>query len=168
MTDQFVAEIRLVGFNFAPLGWAICQGQTLPISQYSAVFSLVGTFYGGNGTSNFQIPDLQGRSPMFYGQQTAVGEKIGTETVTVLSTQYPSHSHVFAANTTGGLGLPTNNYLASVTGGRNIYAVGGTPQPLNPAAAAAAQGGSQPHQNMQPFLVMNYIFALTGAFPSRN
>jgi microcystin-dependent protein len=169
----YVGEIKLVGFNFAPRNYAFAQGQILSISQNTALFSLLGVNFGGDGKSNFGLPDLRGRAAMFYGSQTVIGEQIGTEQVTVLSTQYPAHAHAFAVNTTGGLGLPTNNFLASVPGAsHNIYAVGGTPQPLNstgsPPALAVAAGGSQPHQNMQPFLVMNYIIALFGAFPARN
>ena len=168
MGTPFLAELRLVSFDFAPKGWALANGQTLSIQQNAAVFSLVGTFYGGNGINTFQLPNLQGRTPMFYGSQTVIGQQVGTETVTLTSNQYPSHNHSFAASTTGGLGLPTGNYIGATAGGRNIYAVGGTPQPLNPSAVAASTAASQPHENMQPYLVMNYVFALQGVFPSRN
>ena len=168
MSTPYLGEVRLFSFNFAPKGWSLASGQLLPINQNQALFSLFGTFYGGNGVNTFELPNLQGRTPMFYGGQTVIGQQTGTETVTLTSNQYPAHSHSFAASTTGGLGLPTGNYLGATAGGRNIYAVGGTPQTLNPSALAASQAGSQPHQNMQPFLVMTYAIALSGIFPTRN
>jgi len=173
MVDNFLGEIKLVGFNFAPQGWQFAAGQILPISQYAALFALLGTYYGGNGVQNFALPDLRGRTPLGMSSTTPIGEVTGTETVTLLSTQYPSHNHAFSVNTTGGLGLPTGNFLASVgattppTQG-HIYTTGAANQPLNPAALTTYPGQSQPHANMQPYLVMNHVIALTGIFPSRN
>ena len=171
MVDNFLGEIKLVGFNFAPQGWQFAAGQILPISQYTALFSLVGTYYGGNGVQNFGLPDLRGRTPMGMSSTEAIGEMDGTENVTLLVTQYPSHNHSFAVNTTGGLGLPTGNFLASVgatAAPGHIYTTGAANQPLNAGSLTTYQGQSQPHANMQPYLVMNHVIALTGIYPSRN
>jgi len=175
MAESYLGEIKLVGFNFAPQGWTEAAGQLLAISQYNALFALVGTTYGGNGTSNFQLPDLRGRTPIGIGNGQVQGEPSGTEQVTLLLTQYPQHNHLFSVNTVGGLGLPTNNFLASVSAtspppptAGHIYTTGAANQPLNPASLSTYPGQSLPHENMQPNLVMNYIIALTGIFPSRN
>jgi len=172
MTQPFLGEIKMAGYNFAPRGWALCNGQLLSISQFTALFSLLGTYYGGNGTSNFQLPNLQGRAIMGQGSQNPIGELDGTETVTLLSNQYPTHAHTLAANNNGvEAGLPAGNFLNKTTPGvttGQIYAAPGALQPLNAAAISATTAGSTPHANMQPFLVMNYSIALQGIFPSRN
>jgi microcystin-dependent protein len=172
MTGFYLGEIKLTPYNFAPFRWANCSGQILPISQNTALFSLLGTFYGGNGQSNFALPDLRGRPVQGVGT-TVIGETDGTESVTVLSTQYPQHSHQMKVNTAaGGLGVPTNNYLAQVTPNANttgkIYAAPGALQTLNPATLGTYIGGNQPHENRQPHLALNYIIALSGIFPARN
>lgn len=175
MVGQYLGEIKLVGFNFAPVGWAQCSGQIVSVQQYTALFALLGTMYGGNGTTNFGLPDLQGRAaghvgPNLYAVQ---GMKQGTETVSLATTQYPSHSHPFNVGATGSGNDPQGNYLSSVTGAGTppqIYtpAAGATLQALNSGVIGPSSGGSQPHQNMMPFLTLNYVIALLGTYPTRN
>ncbi|HZZ89342.1 MAG TPA: tail fiber protein [Caulobacteraceae bacterium] len=173
MTDFFLGEIKLTPYNFAPFRWANCSGQLLSISQNTALFSLLGTFYGGNGQTTFALPDLRSRAVQGVGTSTSTGQTDGTESVTVLSTQYPQHTHQMKVNTAaGGLGVPTNNFLSQVTPNANstgkIYAAPGALQPLNPATLGIYAGGSVPHENRQPHLALNYIIALSGIFPARN
>lgn len=172
MADPFVAEIRIFPFNFAPSGWAFCDGQLLPLSQNTALFSLLGTTYGGNGISNFALPDLQGRAPMQPGQGPGLslhdlGETGGSETVTLLESEIPSHSHAFMASTSpGNSRTPTNSALSRSQGG-SIY----TDQPPNvmlAAQAAAPAGGDAPHNNLQPYLTFYFCIALQGVFPPRS
>ena len=172
MTDPFLAEIRIFPFNFAPRGWAWCDGQLLPISQNTALFALLGTAYGGNGLSNFALPDLQGSAPMQPRQgpglsDHALGENGGVETVTLLASEIPAHSHAMSADiidladtSTPG---PAAVYAQSASG--TLYQDTADTQ-LAPAALAAA-GGSQPHNNMQPYLTCNFNIALQGIFPQR-
>jgi len=171
--DPFVAEIRIFPFNFAPKGWAWCDGQLLPLSQNTALFSLLGTTYGGNGKSNFALPDLQGRAPMHPGQGPGLslhdlGETGGSETVSLLESEIPSHSHTLRASPDAadlfGPGAVTS--LASSTGGTayqqsNANLVQMAPETLPPA------GGDQPHNNMQPYLTFYFCIALQGVFPPR-
>jgi len=172
MSNPFLGEIKLAGYNFPPHGWALCNGAILSISQNTALFALLGTFYGGNGQSTFALPDLQGRAAMGQGNSNFICEVDGTETVTLLSNQYPSHTHTLNANNSGvEVGLPAGNFLNKTTPGATtgkIYAPSGALQPLNPAAITPTTNGGVPHQNMQPFLVMNYTIALSGIFPARN
>jgi len=186
VVDQYLGEIKLLGFNFAPIGWALCQGQTLSITQYAALYSLLGTSYGGNGQTTFQLPDLQGRAAGHVGPNlyTAQGLKLGTETVTIQLPQYPAHTHPVAVNaTTATQNSAVSAYLATATQFPpaspppppvpNIYtpASGATLVPLNTAGTpvlAPYGGGNQPHENMMPFLVMNYSIAMTGVFPARS
>jgi microcystin-dependent protein len=178
--DPFLGEIRMTGFNFAPVGWALCNGQTLPISQYSALFALLGTTYGGNGTTNFNLPDLQGRLPIHWGNGTGlspyvIGEKGGTENVMLQSNQMPIHNHLVNVNNqNGGASDPTNGILAvgNTGGGRtptiNLdYTTAAATGTLAPTAVSVA-GGNVPHPNIQPFLTVNFIIALVGIFPSRS
>jgi microcystin-dependent protein len=176
--DQFLGEIRMTGFNFAPNGWALCNGQTLSISENSALFALLGTFYGGNGVSTFNLPDLQGRVPIHQGNGPGlspyvIGENGGTENVTLLSNQMPAHNHLVGVNNqNGGNADPTNAILAvGNTGGRSPAATDDytTSAATGNLAANAVSiaGGNQPHSNLQPFLTVNFIIALTGIFPSR-
>jgi len=174
MADPFVAEIRIFPFNFAPKGWAWCDGQLLPLSQNTALFSLLGTTYGGNGKSNFALPDLQGRAPMHPGQGPGLslhdlGETGGSETVSLLESEIPSHSHAFrAAGVVADNPVPQNTLLA--TPSSDTPYVAGTPTPplvsMAPEALAPA-GGDQPHNNMQPYLTFYFCIALQGVFPPR-
>jgi microcystin-dependent protein len=177
--DPFLGEIRMTGFNFAPVGWALCQGQTLAISQYSALFALLGTTYGGNGQTTFQLPDLQGRVPINWGNGAGltpyvIGEKAGTENVTLLSNQMPAHNHLIGVNNQNGPNSdPTNGYLAvGNSGGRTpviaLDYTGAAPTGNLAANAVSVAGGNVPHANLQPFLAVNFIIALSGIFPSRS
>lgn len=160
--------------NFAPQGWALCDGQLMPISQNTALFSLLGTTYGGNGTSNFALPNLQGAAPLMAGQGNGLslrdlGEIGGEATVTLLASEMPAHAHtVQASNGPGGL-TPANNVWAKASH-RGIDAYNSDPgtHPLMSSAAIGATGGSQPHNNLMPYLVVTFIIALQGIFPSRN
>jgi microcystin-dependent protein len=172
MADPFVAEIRIFGFTFAPKGWAFCDGQLLPISQNTALFSLLGTTYGGDGKSTFALPDMQGNAPMHPGQGPGLslhdlGETGGSDIVTLLESEIPSHSHgLLAANFNASDNLPTGNDLARGAGGLNAYAPPGAQVLMAPQAIGPA-GGSQPHNNMMPYLTLNFCIALQGVFPPR-
>jgi len=181
MANPFVAEIRIFPFNFAPLGWAFCDGQLLPLSQNTALFSLLGTTYGGDGKSNFALPNLQGRTPMFYGQGPGlglydIGEAAGSDTVTLLTSELPSHSHTVNATTVQGTVADPNNAMLSEgnwsnqgnSGAVNYYiADTATPQTtMNPGMVGVA-GSSFPHNNMMPYLTLNFCIALQGVFPPR-
>lgn len=173
MADPFVAEIRIFPFSFAPKGWAWCNGQLLPLSQNTALFSLLGTTYGGDGKSNFALPDLEGRAPMHPGQGPGLslhdlGETGGSETVTLLESEIPSHAHAMrAVSDPGDLADPTNRSIARAGTGNpfqtvtNANLVQMAPQTLAPA------GGDQPHNNMQPYLTFYFNIALQGVFPPR-
>jgi microcystin-dependent protein len=171
MADPFVAEIRIFPFNFAPKGWAWCDGQLLPLSQNTALFSLLGTTYGGNGKSNFALPDLQGRAPMHPGQGPGLslhdlGETGGAETVTLLESEIPAHSHAVSASQADGISqTPASEKLATGIG-IGQYAAAGALTPLSQNALAPA-GGSFPHNNMQPYLTLYFCIALQGVFPPR-
>lgn len=173
MSNPFVGEIRMVPFNFAPTGWALCNGQLMPISQNTALFSLLGTQYGGNGVSNFALPNLQGSAPiMADGTQIVVGESGGEETVTLTADQMPAHTHVpYAVSAAGSLTSPGGNLWAQGRRAANAsyqaYSAGTPNSVMNPGAIAAA-GGDQPHNNLQPYLVVNFIIALQGVFPARS
>ena len=164
MSEPFLGEIRLVAFNFAPLGWADCNGQILPIQQNVALFSLLGTTYGGNGTTNFALPNLQGRVAMHLGSGHVLGEFGGTENVILTTAQIPSHTHApRATNADQTTDLPTGALLS----GGGVYAAPPANVTLDPSAIGLT-GGGQPHQNMQPYLTARYIIALQGIFPSPN
>ena len=174
MADQFLGEIRAVGFNFAPLGWALCNGQILPISQNTALFSLLGTFYGGDGRTNFALPNLQGSAPMDRGNgqgltPRANGESGGSTSVTLLTTEMPAHNHVAANGAASNSNTPATNVVFG-GGGRGKVAAFGQPSAsaaLMSAQAVAPTGGGQPHNNMPPYLTLNFIIALQGIFPAR-
>jgi microcystin-dependent protein len=171
--NPFVGEIDLVAFNFAPQGWAICQGQIVPINQNTALFSLLGTTYGGNGTTNFALPDLRGRRIISAGQGPGLnnynlGDTGGEETVTLTVAQMPSHTHQVNANTAVGTALgPGGNVWASQTS-TSLYSNSPTATANLAPQAIGVSGGSQSHENMPPYLVLNYIIAMEGIFPSRN
>jgi len=170
MADPFVAEIRIFPFNFAPRGWAWCDGQLLPLSQNTALFSLLGTTYGGDGKSNFALPDLQGRAPMHPGQGPGLslhdlGETGGSETVTLLESEVPAHSHALrGSNLVSDSPAPPGNTLARFT---NAYRT--SPPSLVPMApeSLVPAGGDAPHNNMMPFLTFYFCIALQGVFPPR-
>jgi microcystin-dependent protein len=188
LVDQYLGEIKLAGYNFAPIQWATCSGQILSIQQNAALFSLLGTTYGGNGTSNFALPNLQSRTICGMGNNNVIGEETGEETVTILISQYPAHVHAFNVYNTFGLaGQPTNaHYLAATranppppppppappppppAAGPSLYGPATAMTPLIPAVLTGYPGGGQPHDNLQPYLGMNYCIALAGVFPSRN
>ena len=171
MADPFVAEIRIFPFNFAPKGWAWCDGQLLPLSQNTALFSLLGTTYGGNGKSNFALPDLQGRAPMHPGQGPGLslhdlGETGGSETVSLLESEIPSHSHGLRASLDDAdVRIPTPARTLA-KGSANMYGAGAPNQAMAPEGLAPA-GGDQPHNNLQPYLTFYFNIALQGVFPPR-
>ena len=175
MADPFVAEIRIFPFNFAPRGWAFCNGQILPISQNTALFSLLGTTYGGNGQSTFALPDMQGNAPMHPGQGPGLslhdlGETGGSETVTLLDSEMPVHSHlVRASNQQGDVQQPTATTSLARPAGALPYVPGSPVPPLVNMAfqSLTPAGGSLPHNNMQPYLTLNFNIALQGVFPPR-
>ncbi len=172
MADPFVAEIRIFPFNFAPKGWAWCDGQLLPLSQNTALFSLLGTTYGGNGKSNFALPDLQGRAPMHPAQGPGLslhdlGEQGGSETVSLLESEIPSHSHSLSASAGDSTDqTPVSSLPATIIGGGQSFGPATNLVAMSPNALAPA-GGDQPHNNMQPYLTFYFCIALQGVFPPR-
>jgi microcystin-dependent protein len=165
MAEPFLSEIRIMSFNFPPKGWALCNGQFLPINQNQALFSLLGTTYGGNGQTTFALPNLQGRTPIHEGQGHTLGEAAGSEAVTVNIQQLPQHLHfVNATNANGAAPNNAGNYLGAFNNG---YTAPNNLTTLQPATISAV-GGSQAHTNMQPYLVLSFCIALQGIFPSQN
>ena len=166
MAEPFLSEIRLMSFVFAPKGWALCNGQLLPINQNQALFSLLGTTFGGDGRVNFALPDLRGRTPLHVGSGHTLGERGGEQAHTLSIAEVPQHTHTMAvsSSTTGGNANPTGRVLG---GGNNVYHAPASLTSLNPASVANA-GGSQAHLNMQPFLTISFCIALQGIFPSAN
>ena len=173
MADPFVAEIRIFPFNFAPKGWAFCDGQLLPISQNTALFSLLGTTYGGDGKSNFALPNMQGNAPMHPGQGPGLslhdlGEMGGSATVSLLESEIPAHSHTLMGSTTNSSKPnPTNNALTKTLGATPYVPPAGAPLAAFSDRALAPAGGDQPHNNMQPYLTLNFCIAMQGVFPPR-
>lgn len=164
MSTPYLAEIRIFSFNFPPKGWAACNGQLLPISQYTAVFALVGTSYGGNGTTNFALPNLQGRVPVHTGNGFVLGESAGEAAHTLTTLELPAHTHVpVASSDAANVGNPAGSRWAQGNSAYNPVANA----TMNSACVATA-GGGQPHENRPPFLVLNFCIALTGIFPSRS
>jgi microcystin-dependent protein len=172
MADPFVAEIRMFPFNFAPRGWAWCDGQLLPLAQNTALFSLLGTTYGGDGKSNFALPDLQGSVPMHPGQGPGLslhdlGERGGSETVTLLESEIPSHSHALRGSGDSSDNDPDTTVRVGSTPVLPTYANAGGPQVSMAPESLAPAGGDPPHNNLQPYLTVYFCIALQGVFPPR-
>jgi microcystin-dependent protein len=181
MSEPFLGEIKIIAWNFAPRGWAFCNGQLLPINQNQALFAILGTTYGGNGTTTFALPNLQGRVPVHVGEGIVLGELAGEQSHTLMSAEMPAHSHLLMADAqtpaTSNTDTPASNTVLGQTAGvtnpgGQAYSVQmyNTPQSATMLAAQAigSVGGSQPHQNLQPYLTLNFIIALQGIFPSQN
>ena len=167
MTEPFLGEVRIMSFSYAPKGWALCNGQTMGIAQNSALFALLGTTYGGNGQTTFLLPNLQGKVPLHFDNRNfQLGQNGGEQSHTLSSSEMPQHTHGVAASsaTTGGNADPTGRFLG---GGNNVYHAPASPTTISPQTVGNA-GGSQAHQNMQPFLTVSFCIALQGIFPSRN
>ncbi|WP_420004417.1 phage tail protein [Arenibacterium sp. LLYu02] len=171
MAEPFLAEVRMIGFDFAPRGWAFCDGQILPINQNQSLYSLLGTTYGGDGRTTFALPDLRGRTPLHQDAQGhPLGERGGTETVTLTTAEIPQHTHAAAASSAeGNSNSPSNALLASEVAPEFAYRA---PETAGRTAlrhgTITNTGGSQPHNNMQPYLAVNFCIAIAGLFPSRN
>ncbi len=165
MAEPFLSEIRMVSFNFAPKGWAMCNGQLMPVNQNQALFSLLGTMYGGDGRATFGLPDLQGRTPIHIGNNHTQGERAGEQGHTLTIAEIPQHSHTLSAINTnaGNVNTPSNANLAA-SAPAEIYATANLVPMSNTSLGAA--GGSQPHNNMQPSLTIGFCIALQGIFPS--
>jgi microcystin-dependent protein len=169
MAEPFLSEIRIMSFGFPPKGWALCNGQLLPINQNQALFSLLGTTFGGDGRVNFALPDNRGRVPIHAGNGHTIGERAGTESVTLITSQLPQHNHIVGAVSSGSVAgnslNVTNNLLGSTTPS-NLYANSAGNTSLN-ASTITSVGGSQAHENRQPFLTLSFCIALQGIFPSQ-
>jgi microcystin-dependent protein len=170
--DPFVAEIRIFPFNFAPKGWAFCDGQILPLSQNTALFSLLGTTYGGDGKSNFALPDMQGNAPMHPGQGPGLslhdlGETGGSETVSLLESEIPSHSHALMASNQPGEDPQAVTEALARSVGANLYQASNAGLVNMSDNILAPAGGDQPHNNLQPYLTLNFCIALQGVYPPR-
>lgn len=171
MSEPFLSEIRIMSFNFPPKGWAFCNGQFLPINQNQALFALLGTTYGGNGQTTFALPDLRGRTPMHMGNGHTLGEKAGTETVTINMQQMPQHTHPLNATnnpaTSPDPHIPNPGSFVLGEAVSNAFTAPGNIVMMN-AQMVSSVGGSQPHENRQPYLTLNFCIALQGIFPSQN
>jgi microcystin-dependent protein len=167
MAEPFLSEIRIFSFNFPPKGWAFCNGQFLPINQNQALFALLGTTYGGNGQTTFALPNLQGRVPIHVDDSHNLGEKAGSSSVTITPQEMPQHLHFLqgTSNTTNNTPIVAGNLPAKV--GSSVYSEPTGLQTLRPSSISNV-GGSQPHTNMMPYLVLNFCIALQGIFPSQN
>jgi microcystin-dependent protein len=179
MSEPFLSEIKICAFNFPPKGWALANGQLLPINQNQALFALLGTVYGGNGQTNFALPNLRGRTPVHVGNGHTLGEAAGSTSVTINIQQLPTHFHTLSVRNSpagaanGNVGSATKVFaqgLAIINSGNqpvNLYGSGAPSQVMN-ASSVTNTGGSQPHNNMMPYLTLNFIIALQGIFPSQN
>lgn len=165
MAEPFLSEIRIMSFNFPPKGWAFCNGQLLPINQNQGLFALLGTTYGGNGQTTFGLPNFQGKAPIHVGAGHTLGETAGASSVTLSLQQMTQHIHFFQASNSNGSTLDPSNAVLSAL--NNAYGPPANLTTLNPASVSNT-GGSQPHNNMQPYLVLNFCIALQGIFPSPN
>lgn len=169
MSEPFLAEIRMVGFNFAPRGWAFTDGQILPINQNQSLYSLLGTTYGGDGRTTFALPDLRSRTPIHRGEGHGLGQKSGEETHTLSSNEMPEHTHyVRASNTEANQASATNHYLSASTANITYRDYEAANQTSLRSGTVLNTGGSQAHNNMQPYLTLSFCIALQGLFPSRN
>src|SRR5262245_10985427 len=171
MAEPFLSEIRMMSFNFAPKGWALCNGQLLPINQNQALFSLLGTTFGGDGRVNFALPNLQGRTPIHSGSGHSLGEKAGEQSHTLTTAELPMHTHALSGSTAkAGSVAPTNNVLAKGAAANgnpiNYYSTNTSNLVAMAPASVTSIGGNQPHLNMQPYLTLNFCIALQGIFPS--
>ena len=172
MGEPFVGEIRMFGGTFAPAGWAMCQGQSMPISENETLFNLIGTTYGGDGQETFNLPDLQGRAPMHMGQGPGLsqnyqeGEAAGVESVTLTTQQIPIHNHSFVASLSAAASTDPTNQVVAQSSQIHIFTEDVTNKQMNTNALTPV-GGSQPHDNMQPYLVLTFIISLFGVFPSQ-
>ena len=168
MSEPFLSEIKIVSFNFAPKGWALCNGQFLPINQNQALFALLGTTYGGNGQTTFALPNLRGQVPISFGNGHNLGEAAGSTAVTINIQQLPTHLHALqASSATANTNAPDNTTLLGGSAPNDVYNGPASLSTLIPSSVTAV-GGSQPHNNMMPYLVLNFIIALQGIFPSQN
>ncbi len=166
MGTPYLAEVKIISWNFAPKGWAFCNGQFLPINQNQALFSILGTTYGGNGQTTFALPDLRDRSPVHTGSGIQLGERAGAAAHTLTLSEMPAHTHVPAASSVAATsGTVVNNFWAD--GGKSLYSSAAPNNVMIPTSTSNV-GGSQPHNNMAPYLVLNFIIALQGIFPSQN
>ena len=171
MSEPFIGEVRLVGFNFNPVGWHLCDGSLLPISEFNTLYALIGTTYGGDGQNTFGLPDLRGRVPIHQGtglglSTYTIGQQGGATSVTLNVSQLPAHTHPVAANSGAGTAnSAVNNYFAQTP---NVNALAATGSSVSMVSVVGPSGGSQPHENQQPFLTVNYIIALYGIYPSRS
>jgi microcystin-dependent protein len=170
MSTPYIGEVRLVGFNFAPVGWALCNGSLIPISENSTLYNLIGTTYGGDGVNTFGIPNLQGRIPIHQGTLAGggtyvIGQPGGVEAVTVGLTQFPIHNHALMASSNPGTG---NNAANNVVGnGLKVYLNEAPATAMNAAMVGSSGGGNQPHDNLQPYQVLNWIISLFGIYPAQ-
>lgn len=177
MADPYIGEIRAFGFNYAPLDWAFCNGQLLPISQFSVLFAIIGTIYGGDGQSNFALPNLLDRAPMHWGQgpgltPRSIGDALGSPTVTLTTNNLPNHTHLFSSALPGApsqtVAIPTPVAQVGVSNPGQLYTTTTTPAVAFSPRAIGASGGSQPHVNTQPVLTLNFCISLSGAYPPHN
>jgi microcystin-dependent protein len=167
MAEPFLAEVRIFSFGFAPRGWAFCNGQLLPINQNQALFSLLGTTFGGNGQTNFALPNMQGRSPISFGAGFTLGQSVGEVAHTLTTQEIPGHNHTVRVSTSGAVSTPTAAHTLANSVGDSAYGPATNLVAMDTAGISNA-GGSQPHPNRQPYCGLNFSIALQGIFPSRN
>ena len=167
MSQPYVGEVRLVGFNFNPQDWALCNGQLLSIAEYQTLYALIGTTYGGDGVNTFALPDLRGRIPIHQGNEYVMGQIGGSESVTLTTNSYPAHNHQvsFSATSSNPVSNPAGN---TVVGGPSIYTSQTPDQAMNSATLSNAPGSGLPHNNLQPYVALNWIIALYGVYPTQN